>query len=258
MPMPPRPAASPRRAARNLELLDSADRQEMIRVLQDSASFAARLPIVVAGQRKISFDVRALKVAGGSAGVAVDAGEVAALSSGDGAGADGGCPSPHARPAADRRSPFDADHRLTFYNAAYRALWDFDQAFLDFRPDDLSAADRLRAARKLPEQRDFRQWKAELHEAYRAVEATEDVPGTCPTAAPCASSTTPKPGGGVTYLFHDVTERPRLDRALSTELIRVQRETLDNLAEARRRVRRRPPPPPAQCGRSRACGSSSA
>ena len=42
--------------------------------------------------------------------------------------------------------------------------------------------------------------------------------------------TTPNPDGGVTYLFHDVTERLDLERRFE-ELIRVQRETLDNLAE---------------------------
>ena len=43
--------------------------------------------------------------------------------------------------------------------------------------------------------------------------------------------TTPNPEGGVTYLFDDVTERLQLVRQFDS-LIRVQRETLDNLAEA--------------------------
>ena len=42
--------------------------------------------------------------------------------------------------------------------------------------------------------------------------------------------TTPNPDGGVTYLFNDVTERLDLERRFE-ELIRVQGETLDNLAE---------------------------
>src|SRR5439155_4857672 len=43
--------------------------------------------------------------------------------------------------------------------------------------------------------------------------------------------TTPNPEGGVTYLFHDVTRRLDLERRYEA-LIRVQGETLDNLAEA--------------------------
>ena len=43
--------------------------------------------------------------------------------------------------------------------------------------------------------------------------------------------TTPNPEGGVTYLFNDVTESLELARRFD-RLIQVQRETLDNLAEA--------------------------
>ena len=57
---------------------------------------------------------------------------------------------------------FGADHRLTFYNAAYRALWDLDAAYLDQGPTDSAVLEALRSARKLPEEQDFRQWKAQL------------------------------------------------------------------------------------------------
>jgi signal transduction histidine kinase len=90
--------------------------------------------------------------------------------------------------------------------------------------------DQLRAARKLPEQQDFRQWKAQLHDAYRAVEAHESH-WYLPDGRTLRVVTTPNPEGGVTYLFHDVTERLDLERRYDS-LIRVQRETLDNLGEA--------------------------
>ena len=70
---------------------------------------------------------------------------------------------------------FDGHRRLAFYNDCYRRLWDLDRIFLDSNPDDSSVLDQLRAARKLPEQPDFRAWKAKLHEAYRAVEAAKDT-----------------------------------------------------------------------------------
>ena len=56
------------------------------------------------------------------------------------------------------------------------------------------------------------------------------IPGICPTARTLSVVTTPNPEGGVTYLFHDVTERLDLERRFDG-LIRVQGETLDNLAE---------------------------
>ncbi|HTC03677.1 MAG TPA: ATP-binding protein, partial [Xanthobacteraceae bacterium] len=87
----------------------------------------------------------------------------------------------------------------------------------------------LRAARKLPEQQDFRQWKAQLYEAYRAIEPTEHT-WHLPGGRTLRVVTTPNPDGGLTYLFHDVTARLELERRFQ-ELIRVQGETLDNLAE---------------------------
>ena len=213
--------------ARNLELLDSAHRQDMVRALQESASFSARLPIVVGGARKM-FDVRALKVAGGSAGVAVDANEAAALTDALARMAEA-----HRRTLDQLSSGvavFDGQRRLAFYNESYRRLWGFDQAYLDSQPDDSNVLDRLRAAHKLPEQADFRQWKAKLHEAYRAVEPAKDV-WYLPDGRAVSVVTTPNPEGGVTYLFDDVSESLRLAREYDG-LIRVQRETLDNLAEA--------------------------
>ena len=102
-------------------------------------------------------------------------------------------------------------------------------AFLDQGPTNSAVIELLRAARKLPEEQDFRQWKTQLHEAYRAVEAKEHT-WHLPGGRTLRVVTTPNPDGGVTYLFHDVTERLDLERRFE-ELIRVQGETLDNLAE---------------------------
>src|SRR5205807_5725935 len=124
---------------------------------------------------------------------------------------------------------FGADHRLSFYNAAYRALWSFDAGFLDQTPSDSAVLDRLRATRKLPEQADFRSWKNQLHAAYRAVEAKQSL-WHLPDGRTLRVVTTPNPQGGVAYLFDDVTERLDLERRYDA-LIRVQGETLDNLTE---------------------------
>src|SRR6201993_181728 len=124
---------------------------------------------------------------------------------------------------------FDGQQRLAFYNDSYRRLWDLDPAFLDGNPDDSTVLDQLRAARKLPEQADFRAWKAKLHKAYRALEPTKDT-WFLPDGRALSVVTTPNPEGGVTYLFDDVTESLDLARRFD-RLIRVQRETLDSLAE---------------------------
>ena len=76
---------------------------------------------------------------------------------------------------------------------------------------------------------DFRAWKAKLHEAYRAIEPAKDT-WYLPDGRALSVVTTPNPEGGVTYLFDDVTESLDLARRFD-RLIRVQRETLDSLAE---------------------------
>ena len=64
--------------SRNLELLETDQRGELSRALSDNASYAARLPIVVGGERR-TYDVHALKLGGGSAGIAIDASEATEL-----------------------------------------------------------------------------------------------------------------------------------------------------------------------------------
>ena len=212
---------------RDLELLDSADRNNMDRALVANAAFTARLPIVVGGERRI-YDVHAINVGGGSVGIAIDASEATALSAALVRMAEA-----HRRTLDQLSSGvavFDAQRRLSFYNDSYRRLWDLDRAFLDSNPDDSSVLDRLRAARKVPEQPDFRAWKAKLHETYRAVDPDKDT-WYLPDGRAVSVVTTPNPEGGVTYLFDDVTESLALARRFDG-LIRVQRETLDNLAEA--------------------------
>jgi len=211
----------------NVELLDSHDREALARGLNDSAAFRARLPIVVGGERRM-FDVYAQKVRGGSAGMAIDVNEAAALKTSIARMADS-----HRRTLDQLSSGvavFDEQHRLAFYNDSYRRLFDLDTAFLDSNPDESTLLDKLRAARKLPEQADFRAWKTRLYDAYRAVDATKDV-WYLPDGRALSIVTTPNLEGGVTYLFDDVTEKLDLARRYDA-LITVQRETLDNLAEA--------------------------
>ena len=211
---------------RSLELLDSAARASIAQARRANGGYAGRLPAVVAGARH-SFDVLDFRTETGSAELGIDATEAETMRSALARMVDA-----HRR-TLDQLSTgvamFSADQKLTFYNAAYRALWNLDAAFLDQGPTDSAVLEELRAARKLPEERDFRQWKAQLQTAYRAMEAKEHT-WHLPDGRTLRVVTTPNPDGGVTYLFNDVTERLDLDRRFE-ELIRVQGETLDNLAE---------------------------
>ncbi len=221
-------AADPADAvARGLELLDHAGREEVARALAAGTRYAGHLPAIVAGERRI-FDVLDAPSAGGRAGIAIDRTEVEAMRAGLARLIEA-----HRRvldQLATGVAIFAADGKLTFYNAAFRSLFDLDAGFLDQTPTDGAVLDRLRADRKLPEESDFRQWKNQLHEAYRSVEAKEHL-WHLPDGRTLRVVTTPNPEGGVTYLYDDVTERLALHRRYDA-LIKVQSETLDHLTEA--------------------------
>ncbi len=211
---------------KEIELFDNQSRDVIARERASTGAFSGRLPAVVAGTRR-SLDVLEVRSTAGSAGLGIDATEAEAMR-----GALGRMVDAHRR-TLDQLSTgiamFNSVQRLTFYNAAFRALWNLDPAYLDQQPSDSAVLDTLRTARKLPEEQDFRQWKAQLHSAYRAVEAKEHT-WHLPDGRTLRVVTTPNPDGGVTYIFDDVTERLGLQRRFQ-ELIRVQGETLDNLAE---------------------------
>jgi signal transduction histidine kinase len=212
--------------ARGLELLDTSARENLARSRAASGAYAGRLPAVVAGARR-SFDVLDVRTDSGSAGLGIDATEAETMRSALARMVDA-----HRR-TLDALSTgvamFDAAHKLTFYNAAYRALWGLDAFYFDQGPTDAAVLEELRVARKLPEEQDFRLWRTQLHDAYRAIEAKEHT-WHLPDGRTLRVVTTPNPDGGVTYLFNDVTERLDLERRFE-ELIRVRGETLDNLAE---------------------------
>ncbi len=211
---------------RRLELLDQAARQSIEQTRLAGRVYSGRLRAAIAGTQR-TFDVLDFDTEAGSAGIGVDATEVETMRSALARLADA-----HRRTLDQLPTGvamFDASHRLTFYNEAYRTLWNLDAAFLDQRPTDSAVIELLRIGRKLPEERDFRQWKSQLHEAYRAVEA-KDHTWHLPDGRTLRVVTTPNPDGGVTYLFHDVSERLDLERRFE-ELIHIQGETLDKLAE---------------------------
>jgi len=213
--------------ARELELLDRPAREELARTRGVGARYAGRQPAIVAGERR-TFDVVDGPSGHGRAGIAIDRTEVETMRAGLARLIEA-----HRR-VLDRLATgvaiFAADGKLTFYNTAFRSLFELDAAFLDQTPTDSAVLDRLRSDRRLPEEQDFRQWKTHLHEAYRAVEVKEHL-WHLPDGRTLRVVTTPNPEGGVTYLYDDVTERLDMHRRYDA-LIKVQSETLDHLAEA--------------------------
>ena len=214
--------------ARELELLDRPAREQVAEARAAGKPYAARLPAIVAGTRRI-FDVVDVPSANGSAGMAIDRTEAETMR------AELARMIEAHRRVLDQLATgvaiFNVDRKLTFYNTAFRSLFELDAGFLDQTPTDASVLDTLRTARKLPEERDFRQWKQQLYEAYTARSSRRSTCGICRTAARCAWSPRPTRKAASPISTTTSPSGSTCDRRYDA-LIRVQSETLDHLAEA--------------------------
>jgi signal transduction histidine kinase len=193
----------------------------------ESASLKGRTHAVIAGT-KCALDVHEIKLADGFARFAIDV-----------------TPIEDARKELKRHiqghastldkldtaiAIFGPDQRLLFHNSAYAELWSLDPDWLTLQPTDSEILDRLREQRRLPEQANFRDWKAKQLQAYTTLETRESwwhLPDGRSLRVICEQH----PFGGTTYLYENVTKEIQLESRYN-ELIGVQRETLDNLHEA--------------------------
>ena len=125
---------------------------------------------------------------------------------------------------------FGPDQRLRFSNQAYAQLWQLDENFLAAQPAEGEILDKLRAARLLPEQANYREWRSKQLQAYTKLEPREDY-WYLPDGRSLRVISEQHPFGGMTYLYENLTKEYQLESRYN-ELYEVQRETLDNLAEA--------------------------
>ena len=127
---------------------------------------------------------------------------------------------------------FGRDQKLSFHNRAFARLWNLPEGWLETNPTDGEILDRLRDARRLPEQRDYQAWKRERLSLYdKAGEALEEDMWHLPGGQTLRVVPQPHPFGGLTFLYEDVTEKLALESSFTT-LTKVQSATLDTLQEA--------------------------
>jgi signal transduction histidine kinase len=211
---------------RSLELMERGDRAEAARRRATGEVFRARVAAIMAGSRHV-LDITEAPLPAGAGGIAQDVSELETLR------ADlQRLMKAHTRtldqfPTAV--AMFDSAQRLVFHNAAYRQLWGVEDAFLAARPTDGEILDRLRTLRLLPEQADYRAWKAGVLDAYRSLEPRETW-WYLPDRRTLRVVANPNPQGGLTYLFDDVSDRMHLESRYNS-LIKVQGETLNTLSE---------------------------
>lgn len=212
--------------ARQVELLDAGIRKDASETITRGDVFQTRSPLVISGERRI-FDLVETPLAAGSIGYASDISDLESIRSDlERQMAN------HVRTLDQLPTSvaiFDEKQKLVFCNLAYRTLWQLDDAFIKSMPTDGEILDRLRDARRLPEQADYKSWKAALLEHYRHLE-TRETNWYLPGGRMLRAVINPNPQGGVTYLFDDVTAQLSLESSFKS-LTRVQSETLDSLKE---------------------------
>ncbi|MDX3977820.1 sensor histidine kinase [Shinella sp.] len=208
------------------ELLPTIAREKIRASSTYDTPFHDKVSTVVSGNRSF-FDVVDARSTSGSAGIAINVSDVEAvreelvrtLKS-------------HAETLDHLATPvaiFDGEQRLQFYNQAFQRMWDIETAFLERKPGNGELLDRLRAAGKLPEQLNWKQWKDAALAVYRAIDTQTDL-WHLPNGQTLRVFATARPQGGATWVFENLTEKVDLETRYNT-LVQVQDETIDHLAE---------------------------
>lgn len=208
------------------EFLGGQAREQIVEQHKSRAVFEQTLSTVIEGDRRM-FSVTDFASAEGAAGLACDTSAMETIRAEY---------ERTVRSHADTLDQlntavaiFDTDEKLRFFNQAFQKLWSLDSGFLHSAPSNAMLLDRLRSEGKIAEQPEWRRWKENLLGAYRAVESQEHW-WHLPDGKTIRVVANPQPKGGVTWVFENLTEKIDLESRYQTA-VRVQGETLDNLAE---------------------------
>ncbi|MDQ3558866.1 MAG: ATP-binding protein [Pseudomonadota bacterium] len=210
-----------------IELLPSRAREAIREVERAGAVFRDSATAIVAGDRR-RLQVLDMTIEDGTIGCAIDVSEVDAI--GDELRRTTESNARTLDQLAAGVAVFDKTGRIRFHNTAFRTLWDVSPGFLDTAPEEGAILDQLRADRKLPEQANYRDWRAKHIAAYRSGEPREEW-WYLPDRRTLRMVAMPNADGGMTYIYENVTEQLSLESRLKA-LLQLQGETLDHLTEA--------------------------
>jgi signal transduction histidine kinase len=138
------------------------------------------------------------------------------------------------RELADRMTAgaiqFDPNRTLSFYNRPFAILSQIEPEWLDDGPEFDRLLERMRENHRLPEVRDFPEWKAERRGWFTSAEEVHEEEWILANGDHLRVVGQPLPDGGLRVIFEDRTEQVRLASARDT-LLRVRTATFDNLFE---------------------------
>ncbi len=210
-------------------VLERSERDLCASVIDNHAPTNARRLLVVDGERR-AFDFEIKELAhGGVAGVAFDTTEMARKEAKFQIEMDAN------EDVLDRLDTavavFGPDRRLVVANNAFVQRFAMSEHSLASHPSIDDMLDSLRAAGRLPEQREFGVWKRRLLELFNEPRTDTTEVWHLPTGRSEKMNAHPHPLGGLTFLFEDVTEQLAIRSSYNT-LVKVQKATLDTMDEA--------------------------
>lgn len=126
---------------------------------------------------------------------------------------------------------FGPDRALIFSNQPFQRIFAMKNEWLTDRPEFDRVLDRMREADRVPEARDFPEWKAERREWFRSGDEPVEENWLLTDGTHLRVVAQPMPDGGLLLIFEDRTEQAQLASARDI-LLRVRTATFDNLSEA--------------------------
>lgn len=125
---------------------------------------------------------------------------------------------------------FDADKSLKFCNLPFQRIFSMRQQWISERPEFPRVLDRMREMNRIPEVRDFPEWREERTHWFQSKDSIEEnwllADGTHLRVL-----ANPTPDRGLLVIFEDRTEQAQLASARDI-LLRVRTATFDNLFES--------------------------
>jgi len=124
---------------------------------------------------------------------------------------------------------FAANRTLVFANLPFQRIFAFRSEWLAETPEYARVLERMRDNGKMPEVRDFPEWRAERENWFHMAAPVEEN-WLLPDGTHLRLVAQPTPDGGLLLIFEDRTEQAQLASARDT-LLRVRTATFDNLFE---------------------------
>lgn len=204
--------------------------EEALETLRNEGAFNKERNIVINGNRVLThIHEAASDRAGGCVGFALDISQEEELRKEMKAHV--GAYSDLLESSSSAMAVYGKDTKLAHYNGAFLNQFGLDAEYLDGKPVYQDVLEKLRAARQLPEQKNFAEFRKEqlglfqreLKEPYNEFFHLPDGRYLRMIAIPHAL-------GGLLFVYEDLTDNLRI-RSSYNRLVAVQKATLDNLKE---------------------------